>query len=142
MNKFLSGVFGVVIAFLAWKVIDWALIHAVWQPDSNACRAAQGACWGFIAEKHRFILFGSYPYEQHWRPALASLFLVLLWLLSAWRVFWKWWLVLLWLAGPFVLGPPLCGRVLALPSLPHQPRARPYPPLPLAPSPLPSALPL
>ena len=78
MNRLLSAVLGVAIAFLAWKFIDWALLDAVWQPDSKACRAAQGACWGFIAEKHRFIVFGTYPYEQHWRPALASIALVLL----------------------------------------------------------------
>ena len=41
-------------------------------PDPKACRAAAGACWGFIAEKHRFILFGTYPFEEHWRPALAT----------------------------------------------------------------------
>ena len=120
MNRFLSAVLGVVIAFLAWKFIDWALLHAVWQPDSNACRAAQGACWGFIAEKHRFILFGTYPYEQHWRPALASLFLVLLWLLSAWRIFWKWWLVLLWLAGLSVIGILMWGGVLGLPYVENE----------------------
>ena len=50
-------------------IIDWAFLDAVWRPDAKACRATEGACWGFIAEKHRFILFGTYPYEQHWRPA-------------------------------------------------------------------------
>ena len=98
MNKVFSAVLALVIFFLAWKFIDWAFVHAVWQPDSKACRAASGACWGFIAEKHRFILFGTYPYEQHWRPALASVFLILLWFLSAWRIFWRWWLAVLWLA--------------------------------------------
>jgi general L-amino acid transport system permease protein len=44
-------------------------IDAVWRPDARACREASGACWGFIAEKHRFILFGTYPFEEHWRPA-------------------------------------------------------------------------
>src|SRR5258708_28183470 len=120
MNKFFSAVLGVVLAFLAWKFIDWALSHAVWQPAPTACRAAQGACWGFIAEKPRFILFGTYPYEQHWRPALASLFLVLLWLLSAWRVFWKWWLVLLWLAGLSVIGSLMWGGVLGLPYVENE----------------------
>jgi len=120
MNKLLSAVLGVVIAFLAWKFIDWALLDAVWQPDSKACRAAQGACWGFIAEKHRFIVFGTYPYEQHWRPALASILLVLLWALSAWRIFWRWWLVLLWLAGLSVIGILMWGGVLGLPYVENE----------------------
>ena len=48
----------------------------MWRPDAKACRDGEGACWGFIAEKHRFILFGTYPYEQHWRPGLASVILI------------------------------------------------------------------
>ena len=63
-----------------WKMvpplIDWAFLDAVWRPDSKACRAGEGACWGFIAEKHRFILFGTYPYELHWRPAIATVLLI------------------------------------------------------------------
>ena len=42
--------------------------------DAAACRAAQevGACWGVVAEKYRLILFGRYPYEEQWRPLLAT----------------------------------------------------------------------
>src|SRR5213592_4366474 len=65
--------------------------------------------------KHRFILFGTYPYEQHCRPALTSILLVLLWALSAWRIFWRWWLVLLWLAGLSVIGILMWGGVPGLP---------------------------
>ena len=120
MNRLLSAVIGLVIAFLAWKFIDWALLHAVWQPDSSACRAAQGACWGFIAEKHRFILFGTYPYEQHWRPALACVILISMWAVSAIRLFWRWWLVPLWLAGLSVIGLLMWGGVLGLPYVENE----------------------
>lgn len=59
-------------------LLDWAVLRAVTAPDAEACRAAagRGACWGVIAEKWRFILFGRFPYDQQWRPALA-IFLVL-----------------------------------------------------------------
>jgi len=92
------------LLWLAWKLVlpifDWAFLDAVWRaPDSRACREANGACWAFIGDKHRFILFGTYPYEQHWRPALASLLLIGLWGLSAPRTFWRWWLGLVWIAG-------------------------------------------
>ena len=64
------------LLLILWKTvppfIDWAFLDAVWRPDAKACREASGACWGFIAEKHRFILFGTYPYEQHWRPAVCD----------------------------------------------------------------------
>jgi len=88
-----STAFTLVLLYLLWKglppIIDWAFLDAVWRPDAKACRAAEGACWGFIAEKHRFILFGTYPYEQHWRPALTSVILIGLWVFSAIRLFWR-----------------------------------------------------
>lgn len=63
---------------LLWPALNWALIHAVWQPDLQACRAARGvgACWGVIAEKHRLLLFGRYPYAEQWRSLLACLLII------------------------------------------------------------------
>ena len=57
------------------RFLDWALLHAVFRPDADACRAAGhgGACWGVVAEKYRAILFGRYPFEQQWRPLAATL---------------------------------------------------------------------
>jgi general L-amino acid transport system permease protein len=96
------------LLWIIWKTIppfiDWAFLDAVWKPDSKACRAGEGACWGFIAEKYRFILFGTYPYELHWRPALATVILIGLWVFSAFRAFWKRWLVLVWLFGLLAIG--------------------------------------
>jgi hypothetical protein len=42
-------------------------------PDTKICRDLKGigACWALITEKHRFILFGTYPYDQHWRPLIC-----------------------------------------------------------------------
>jgi general L-amino acid transport system permease protein len=96
-------------------LIDWAFVDAVWRaPDSKACRAASGACWAFIAEKHRFILFGTYPFEEHWRPALATVLLIALWGLSALRVCWKWWLAIVWASGLALVGVLMWGGVLGL----------------------------
>ncbi len=97
-------------------LVDWAFLEAVWRPDAKACRAGEGACWGFIAEKHRFILFGTYPFDQHWRPAAATLLLVALWALSLIRKFWRRWLVLVWLAGLGTIGALMWG---GLPGLPY-----------------------
>jgi general L-amino acid transport system permease protein len=61
------------IAWATWHALDWGVLRAVAAPDYSACKAARhGACWGFVAEKWRLILFGRYPYEQQWRPALAT----------------------------------------------------------------------
>src|SRR5262245_52763022 len=45
--------------------IRWAFIDAVWSShDPKACREAAGACWAVIAEKHRVMLFGTFPYNE------------------------------------------------------------------------------
>jgi general L-amino acid transport system permease protein len=119
-----SGIATILIGIFLLKIIppfiDWAFLDAAWKPDAKACRASEGACWGFIAEKHRFILFGTYPYEQHWRPAIATLLLIGLWIFSAVRVFWKWWLTLVWLAGLAVIGVLMWGGVLGLPYVENE----------------------
>ena len=120
MKRVSNLVFLVLILYLAWKFVDWALVRAVWQPDASACRAASGACWGFIVEKHRLIAFGTYPYEEHWRPALASLFLIALWVLSAWKAFWKPRLIAVWAVGLLVIGALMWGGVFGLPYVENE----------------------
>src|SRR6188768_2497439 len=61
------------LGWAGWHGVEWGMVRAVAAPDYAACKAAEhGACWGFVAEKWRLILFGRYPYEQQWRPALAT----------------------------------------------------------------------
>jgi general L-amino acid transport system permease protein len=112
------------IVLLLWKtvppLVHWAFLDAVWQPDPKACREAHGACWGFVAEKYRFILFGTYPYEQHWRPAAAILILLALYVFSAIRKFWSWWLALPWLAGLACIGLLMWGGVPGLPYVENE----------------------
>ncbi|PRD43120.1 amino acid ABC transporter permease [Phyllobacterium phragmitis] len=59
---------------LLWSLLpalNWATLDAVWVTDDpGECRAG-GACWAFIADKLRFILFGIYPPEEQWRPLLV-----------------------------------------------------------------------
>jgi general L-amino acid transport system permease protein len=107
--------------YLLWRLlppfVDWAFLDAVWSaPDSKACRAAKGvgACWAFIGEKHRFILFGTYPYEEHWRPALGILVMLALYTLSALRRFWRPRLALFWFAGLTLIGVLMWGGVFGL----------------------------
>ena len=99
--------------------IDWAIAKAVYRPDADACQAARGvgACWGVVAEKWRFIVFGRYPFEQQWRPEVATVLLLGLLVASCIRAFWKWWLGLLWLVvvPAFFI---LMGGGLGLPSVP------------------------
>jgi general L-amino acid transport system permease protein len=107
------------ILWLAWKLVppfvDWAFVDAVWRsPSAGACREAQGACWAFIGEKHRFMLFGTYPFEHHWRPALATAVLILLWIFSSLKRFWNWWLSAIWVAGLTLIALLMWGGVFGL----------------------------
>jgi general L-amino acid transport system permease protein len=117
-SGWINSVVTLAVFLILWKAIppfiDWVLVDAVWRADSRACRDAGGACWGFIAEKHRFILFGTYPFDQHWRPAIATILLVLLWGFSLVRAFWRWWIALVWLGGLALIGVLMWGGILGM----------------------------
>jgi general L-amino acid transport system permease protein len=122
MKRLFSGGWNIaatlILALLAWKLVPplvhWAFLDAVWRPDAAACRQAAGACWGFIAEKWRFILFGTYPYEEQWRPAGAIAVLLFLYGISALKSFWKKELVFAWLAGLASIGVLMWGGIAGL----------------------------
>ena len=85
----------------------WGIWDAVWSlPGNNtgACRAVRGfgACWAVIPEKFRFIIFGTYPYDEQWRPAAATLIFIALFYLSSRRSLWRRELVFVW-AGALIL---------------------------------------
>ena len=82
------------------QLISWALIKAVYVPSFQACQddRGTGACWGVVTEKYRLIIFGRYPFEEQWRPLIATVAMVGTLVISCIRVFWKPWLVLLWAA--------------------------------------------
>ncbi|MGG5820146.1 amino acid ABC transporter permease [Falsiroseomonas sp. HW251] len=114
-----------------WTIgfVEWAFVNAVWsvpqvngQPQTQTCRDMKGvgACWAVISEKHRFILFGTYPYEQHWRPALVCLLFVGLYIVSAMRRFWNWTLVPIWVVTLTVIGILMWGGILGLPYVPQE----------------------
>ena len=65
------------------------------------CRG-HGACWALIREKYRYIFFGSFPYEQHWRPLFAVIAMLAMLILSSDRRMWNRRLLLIWGIGSFV----------------------------------------
>ncbi|MBL8700809.1 MAG: amino acid ABC transporter permease [Alphaproteobacteria bacterium] len=60
----------------AWR---WLVTESVPGPATlEQCLKAQGACWAFLHDKWRLILFGQYTYEEQWRAGLAvALFVVM-----------------------------------------------------------------
>ncbi|TDH62045.1 amino acid ABC transporter permease [Dankookia rubra] len=118
----------VVAYFLVrWAIgfVEWGIVNAVWSvPDNQtqACRDLRGigACWAVITEKHRFILFGTYPYEEHWRPALCVLLFVGLYIVSAMRRFWRKELALVWIGVLTLIGVLMWGGVAGLTYVPQE----------------------
>jgi general L-amino acid transport system permease protein len=73
-----------------------------------------GACWAVIADKYRLILFGRYPYQEQWRPALVVVIFIALYAVSAMRRFWRKELALIWIAALTIVGVLMWGGVLGL----------------------------
>lgn len=96
-------------------VVQWLFI----QPDFNAstpqeCQASGGACWAFIAARHRLILFGIYPYAEQWRPLLATIILIGIIVCSGVRAFWRPGLLVAWLLALTCVAVLMWGGVFGL----------------------------
>ena len=63
----------VIVGFALWLVpqlFSWTITNAViHSADASACKLeSAGACWAVIVDNIRYILLGTYPVEQSWRP--------------------------------------------------------------------------
>jgi general L-amino acid transport system permease protein len=115
---------GYLILRIVLAVVSWALLNAVWSVPYSADGIAQtavcqqvkgfGACWAVIADKYRLILFGRYPYEEQWRPALCVLIFIGLYAVSGMRRFWRKELALVWIGALTVVGVLMWGGILGL----------------------------
>ena len=77
-NSPLNSLITIIIIFSLIKIgpylLSWFILDAVWIAEMpSLCHTASGACWAVIAEKHRPILFGVYPFDEHWRLVVAIL---------------------------------------------------------------------
>ena len=129
INTAVSLALGYLIIRYAVSFIDWAFLKAIWavpndaqgRPDTAICRDNRdGACWAVIREKHRFMLFGTYPFEQHWRPALVCLLFIGLYIVSAMRRFWRKELALIWAGTLTVIAVLMWGGMLGLTYVPQE----------------------
>ena len=100
-NTLITVLLGALFIYWAPSIVNWALLQAVFEPNADLCQSARGsgACWGVVVEKYRLIIFGRYPYEQQWRPEVATLLLLAMLVASCIRAFWKAWLGALWIVG-------------------------------------------
>ncbi|MCJ9691559.1 amino acid ABC transporter permease [Rhizobium sp. PRIMUS64] len=80
------------LALIAWAVphlVNWLFIQAVWTgPDRTFCATTiqggiqpdgwSGACWAFVSAKYDQFIFGRYPLDERWRPAIVGILFILL----------------------------------------------------------------
>ncbi|MFZ4757383.1 MAG: amino acid ABC transporter permease [Burkholderiaceae bacterium] len=91
-----------ILAYIVPPALNWLVFKAVWgsQPLA-ACDAVrgQGACWAVVWEKFRFMMFGVYPFDQQWRPAIVVVMLCALLVVSGMKMFWRPSLIGIWVVG-------------------------------------------
>lgn len=84
-SRFFSDVFsGIGTLFVIWgvfftipKLFLWGVSESVWIfGTAEECHTAAGACWAVIGEKYRVMLFGTFPYEEHWRGLAVIIIIV------------------------------------------------------------------
>jgi general L-amino acid transport system permease protein len=99
------------------RLLSWAVVRGVWTGGPQACREA-GACWAFLRAKSPFILFGIYPPDQQWRPAVVvAIFIALaLWTVAPKR--WTLRALTLWGLGTLAALVLMGGGVLGLVQVP------------------------
>lgn len=107
-----------ILAWIAWTLLDWAVLGAVFTTagGAEACKEATGACWSVITARWRLIFFGLYPYEEQWRSGLACLVVVLMIVASCLPRFWSGRAIsTIWIAGFVTFYFLMKGGVLGLP---------------------------
>src|SRR5271165_515263 len=116
---------GYLILRALFGLVEWGIVNAIWSvpygakgiADTAVCQIAKGigACWAVVGDKYRLILFGRYPYDEQWRPAIVVLLFIGLYAVSAMRRFWRKELALIWIATLTAVGVLMLGGVLGLP---------------------------
>jgi general L-amino acid transport system permease protein len=117
-NGLFNSVLTIAVIFFLYKIIPpfvkWAFIDSFWLSTAQQCRAGDGACWSVIPANIRFIIFGFYPYELHWRPSLAMIMLVGLLVYSKNRNHWNKSLCWIWISGLLTMAILMKGGIFGL----------------------------
>ncbi len=116
-NSVLTVLAMLLLATSVPPLINWAFIESVWTGTSADCRQANGACWAFVYNNVRFMLFGFFPTDDHWRPALSVVIFVGMLIYSGPRHRWNAKLLYVWMACFVLIGILLRGGLLGLTSV-------------------------
>lgn len=119
-NTWYNALLTIAILWVLYKIVpgllSWLVINAhSFSAPVQECRADySGACWSFVSEKLRFILFGTFPYDEQWRPLLTIMIFIALLAASCDKRFWKPWFLGVWALGLAAVSVLMWGGVLGL----------------------------
>lgn len=113
-----NTIISLICIYVLWSMfsslVSWALLNASFLPGKETCAEVTGACWGYVHANWRFLMFGSFPPDEYWRPFAAIMMLTGGMLLTMNRRFWTKWLPVVWIAGFIVVYYTLAGGVFGL----------------------------
>lgn len=66
-----SAVLTLLLVAVAWSLLDWAVLRAVWSGDPMTCADMTGACWAAVSENLPLLFYGTMS-EAHRGPALVA----------------------------------------------------------------------
>ncbi len=101
-------------------LVSWLFVNALYEGTPQDCKATRGIgiCWPFFAAKLRFMTFGFYPYEQHWRPGIAMAIFLSTGFITMIPRFWGRWLIWLWAAAVIAMTILMWGGIFGLVRVP------------------------
>lgn len=122
-NNVFNSILTILLIWLIWSVVSgavsWMVVNGIFTSEfdadgdriSDACRTVEaGACWPFLYEKYRLIIFGLYPFDEQWRPLVVVFCMIALLVTSANKAWWsrrELWAA--WLVGVPIMGALLSG---------------------------------
>ncbi|WP_246805938.1 MULTISPECIES: amino acid ABC transporter permease [unclassified Ensifer] len=107
----------VAVIFSLLPAFRWAVTDAVWSASNPSACSAAGACWAFIGAKFRFIMFGLYPPEEQWRPAIVVALVLGMVLISLSPALWGRKLLCTWIAAACAMLALMWGGFAGLPHV-------------------------
>ena len=88
-NSWYNSLLTVVALWIIYRALaglfDWGIVTAAIGTTPADCEGASGACWAFVVGNRHLFAFGTYPFDERWRPLLATAVIALLLLLGLCR---------------------------------------------------------
>jgi general L-amino acid transport system permease protein len=107
-NTWYNSLLTLIALWIIYEVVtglaSWGVLHAAIGVTRKSCEGATGACWSVVLANWYLFLFGTYPYDQRWRPMLTFGAIIVLGLISLNpRMRSNRWVRGLWLLSPIVV---------------------------------------